>query len=178
LIGEYIERENNGRFKKGCLPWNKGKYGLLVHSKEAKQKISDGNRGKKRSDEVRHKLAEAKFGEKNPMWKGNDVLCDALHEWIKSHKPKPTLCERCGNKFPYDLANISGEYKRDINDFEWICRRCHMNDDGRMKNLKQYKTKEYVCPNCGHEYLRVSSHEDNFYCGHCHVRWLIKKKKK
>ena len=62
---------------------------------------------------------------KNGQWKGNKVGYTALHDWVKNHKTKPKFCEKCGTKSPYDLANISGKYKRDINDFKWVCRRCH-----------------------------------------------------
>jgi len=75
---------------------------------------------------------------KNGMWKGNNVGYRALHEWIKRHKPKKELCENCGKTLSYDLANISGKYTRDINDYKWLCRSCHMKEDGRVKNLKQY----------------------------------------
>lgn len=74
--------------------------------------------------------------EKNVNWKGSKVGLYALHEWVKKYIPKPKLCEKCKLKQPYDLANISGKYKRDINDFEWLCRSCHMKKDGRMNNLK------------------------------------------
>ena len=69
------------------------------------------------------------FGEKNPNWKGDKVGLIALHEWIKNHKPKPDFCEECNKVKPFDLSNISGEYKRDINDFRWLCRSCHMKED-------------------------------------------------
>lgn len=36
---------------------------------------------------------------------------------------------------PLDVANISGKYQRDINDFEWLCRKCHMKKDGRINNF-------------------------------------------
>ena len=45
------------------------------------------------------------------------------------------MCENCGEQKSYDLANISGEYKRDINDFKWLCRSCHIKEDGRINNL-------------------------------------------
>ena len=78
-------------------------------------------------------------GSNNGMWKGDEVQRIALHEWIRNRKPKPDLCEECHELPPYDLANISGEYLRDINDFRWLCRRCHVKSDGRMKNLKQFQ---------------------------------------
>lgn len=73
---------------------------------------------------------------KNGMWKRNKVGYSALHLWISKQKPKPNFCEICGTKTPIDLANISGKYKRDINDFEWLCRSCHMKKDGRLEQLK------------------------------------------
>lgn len=78
-------------------------------------------------------------GLRNNQWRGDEVGYQSLHEWIKSHKSKPLLCENCGERQPYDLANISGQYLRDINDYEWLCRRCHMKKDGRINNLRQYK---------------------------------------
>ena len=80
-------------------------------------------------------ISDTKKGKLNPQWKGDNVGFNSLHEWIANHKPKPKLCERCNKLKPYDLANISGEYKRDINDFEWLCRKCHMESDGGLKNL-------------------------------------------
>jgi hypothetical protein len=77
--------------------------------------------------------------EKNNMWQGNNVGISALHGWMTRHKPKPEVCEICKIKPPYDLANISGKYKRDINDFQWICRRCHMIQDGRLDKIRNKK---------------------------------------
>ena len=65
----------------------------------------------------------------NGMWAGENVKYGAIHDWIKRRKPKPKKCPICKERKPYDLANISGEYKRDINDFEWLCRSCHMTFD-------------------------------------------------
>lgn len=78
-----------------------------------------------------------KSGTKNPMWKGGKVGYSSLHEWITKHKLKPKVCEECKEAPPYDLANISGKYKRDVNDFEWLCRRCHMKKDGRLEKFKK-----------------------------------------
>ncbi|KKM91612.1 hypothetical protein LCGC14_1226840 [marine sediment metagenome] len=58
-------------------------------------------------------------------WKGDDVGYSALHEWISKHKPKQEECSICNQPKKLELSNISGEYKRDINDFWWLCRSCH-----------------------------------------------------
>lgn len=103
---------------------------------ETRLKNSLGNLGRKRSNETKKKLSISKQTEKNPMWKGDKVGYISLHEWIKNHKVKPKFCEECKKNKPYDLANISGNYKRDVNDFEWLCRKCHMKKDGRLEKLK------------------------------------------
>lgn len=82
-----------------------------------------------------------KFSDNNSMWKGDDVGMIALHNWIRRRKKKPKVCENCKKAKPVDLANISGEYRRDVKDFEWLCRKCHMTKDGRILNLKQYKNE-------------------------------------
>lgn len=94
------------------------------------------SRDKTCSAQCANKLrAVSKTGDKNPSWKGDFVGMGGLHEYIRKHKPKPEKCERCNIAPPYDLANISQEYRRDVNDFEWLCRKCHINGDGRVKKL-------------------------------------------
>lgn len=65
----------------------------------------------------------------------DSVSYRALHDWVRSRKPKPDVCADCKTAPPRDLANISQQYRRDINDFEWLCRKCHMTKDGRLENL-------------------------------------------
>ena len=76
------------------------------------------------------------LNEGNPMWAGDNVSLIALHEWVRERKPKPQVCECCKQNAPYELANISGKYKRDPSDYEWLCRKCHMIKDGRMERRK------------------------------------------
>lgn len=82
-------------------------------------------------------IGEVKLGELNPNWVGDEVKYFPLHKWVKYRMPKPELCEKCEDSPPRDLAN-KGTYDRDLSNWEWLCRRCHMLSDGRMKNLKQY----------------------------------------
>ncbi len=72
--------------------------------------------------------------EKVYCWKGDKVGYWGLHLWVKKHKKKPKLCEECNIKKPFDVANISGKYLRDIDDYEWLCRKCHQISDGRLNN--------------------------------------------
>ncbi len=73
--------------------------------------------------------------EKNGMWKGDEVGYNALHSWVRKYKFKSELCECCHKNKSYDLANISGEYKRNLDDWEWLCRKCHMVRDGRLEKI-------------------------------------------
>lgn len=80
----------------------------------------------------------SKLGEKNGRWTGNKVKTRQLHQWVEEHKIKTGFCEDCHKNESevgiLDLANISGEYKRDVNDFKWQCRGCHIKSDGRVEN--------------------------------------------
>lgn len=95
--------------------------------------------GKRHSIEARQKMRDAALSENNSMWKGPRAKLGAIHLWVKDRKPRPDVCERCGLDYPRDLANISQEYRRDVTDFEWLCRRCHMQSDGRFENLIRFE---------------------------------------
>ena len=63
---------------------------------------------------------------KNGMWRGDGVGYGALHDFIKFRLTRPNKCQQCGKIGKVDLANISQNYRRDVNDWEWVCRKCHM----------------------------------------------------
>lgn len=113
---------------KGKERWVAGAYSL-----ESRYKMGWA-RGKKFSKIHKKRLAVSKLGSGNPMWKEN-IQLRSLHKWVERHKFRVKFCESCNKATPYDLANISGKYKRDVNDFEWLCRRCHMRSDGRLERL-------------------------------------------
>ena len=74
------------------------------------------------------------INEINSNWKGTHVGYTCLHTWVRRRKPKPNRCQKCGKKQDYlELANISGEYKRDIDDYVYLCVRCHKEMDGTLK---------------------------------------------
>lgn len=86
-------------WKKGHIPWSKGKKFLNRRN------------------------------EKHFAWKGDKVKYCALHDWIRRYKPKTLFCKKCHKKKRLELANISGKYKRDIKDYKWLCYKCHNNFD-------------------------------------------------
>ena len=89
--------------------------------------------------------------EKHPLWKGDNVGYHALHDWVRKYKNIPDNCEVCGKKSnKLDAANISGLYKRDLNDFKFLCKKCHSRFDyesrpkGEKSNLSKLKEKDII----------------------------------
>lgn len=72
-----------------------------------------------------------------------DGCYSTIHEKVRALKKKPKKCERCHQIKNLELANISGRYYLDVNDFEWLCRRCHIVGDGRIKNLIKAQKKAW-----------------------------------
>ena len=89
--------------------------------------------GRHHTEQAKERIRAGHIAEKNGMWKGDNVGTEAIHDWVKDRIPKPGKCQRCNEASPYDLSNKSGEYLRDLGDWEWLCRRCHMVIDGRLE---------------------------------------------
>ena len=77
--------------------------------------------------------------EGNPNWVGNKVSYFGIHTYMRRRVPKPEFCQECRIRKACDMANVSGRYLRDLSDWRYLCRRCHMEEDGRFKNLKQFR---------------------------------------
>lgn len=84
-----------------------------------------------------------------------------LHKWIRKNKIKSEFCELCFENKPTELANISQLYLKNVDDFIWLCRKCHRISDGRIisdwsrKELLIYKKNltffpmNYILGKCG-----------------------------
>jgi len=76
------------------------------------------------------------------MWKGDNASHWAIRSWARRLlKDKKGTCETCRLKPAFDLASKSGEHKRDLTDWFYLCRTCHMNYDGRMDNIRKWGKK-------------------------------------
>lgn len=113
-------------------------------SDAGKKRLSKQRKGVPKTDTWKKSASLGKLSEKNPMWKGSNAGLDAIHIWILARKPKPLVCEICKKSPPKDLANISQKYIRDVSDFEWLCRKCHMVKDGRLENLKRIRKESLL----------------------------------
>lgn len=136
-----------GKFEKGYT---------YIMSEEHKRKISNALKGNKhgfkkgntnqkgihRTEETKLKMSEShkglNKGDKNSKWKGDNVGYTGLHTWVRKWKPKKEFCEKCNKNKPIDVANISGKYKRDLDDFIRVCRKCHY-----LMDLESHETDEF-----------------------------------
>lgn len=114
---------------KGQVPWNKGKKGL----QEAWNK-GNGEYAKKLGF---GKWMSEKKGEEANAWKGDEVGYTALHDWVRSRLGRPNKCENCGlvsnKRNQLHWANVSHEYKRDLQDWIRLCAKCHKKHDKGFK---------------------------------------------
>jgi len=86
----------------------------------------------------------------NTQWKGDNVSYKGLHAWVRMNLSSEGKCWDCGKEARLDVANISQEYKRDLSDWEYLCRSCHMIKDGRLARLREdnRKWRASIQPNC------------------------------
>ncbi len=117
---------NKNTFKKGNIPWNKGKkakdFPKLARALEKAHKATIGlppwNKGKR---------VESLQGYNSSSWKGDKVGRAGIYNWLYSKFGKPTGCERCGTystKTKYNWVNKDGKYRRRFTDYERLCQSC------------------------------------------------------
>jgi hypothetical protein len=103
----------------------------------------------KHTPEHNLKISKARMGRGNGQYLASKNRT-AIHIYMRRRIPKPQLCQNCGKVPPRDLANISQKYMRVTWDWKWLCRNCHMEEDGRKENLikfdKERKGIKYSSP--------------------------------
>jgi hypothetical protein len=62
----------------------------------------------------------------------------SIHKWARRNVPKQIICSICKQEKKLEVANISGEYRHDVSDYEWCCHSCHVQAhiDGCHKNSR------------------------------------------
>jgi len=130
-------KENPTKFKKGHIAWNNGFRG---------SGICKPNNGSIKKGERRGINTEFKKGGNtdiaNAKWKGNEVGYCSLHTWVKRKNGKADICEKCGSKNHVEWANKSHDYKREIEDWIKLCKKCHVKYD-RDSNKWGYASKKF-----------------------------------
>lgn len=146
-----VERNPNGTFVKGSkgirtgvvvseasrLKMRAAKLGKKANLSEKgritlqlKNKGNKYNLGKKQSAEVVKKRMDKMRGILHTQWKGENVGYEAMHKWVKRNFGKANKCERCNieNYKKYHWHNKTQTSKRDINDWEQLCSKCHAHE--------------------------------------------------
>lgn len=109
-------------------------------SAATRAKVSASKLGHTVSPETRAKISASLSGRRSsrrdanhPDWKGEAARYDTIHAWLRKRKQKTGICNDCGRRVGTngrgvgtDWANISGEYRRDPDDYRELCRRCHI----------------------------------------------------
>ena len=71
-------------------------------------------------------------------YKKETISMTNLHAWIKRRKEVPDKCVMCNkDTSKLQLANLSNEYYKDIRDFIWVCKRCHLLLDNIYKKARR-----------------------------------------
>ncbi len=121
LKSKFCSRKCVAISNKGKKPWNTGLKGY-----------TNGGTFKKG-----HKGVNIPPEDAHHMWRGEKVGYTALHHWVRKHLGSPPTCVLCwrtnlaGKSIGW--ANISGEYKRNLNDWMRLCKRCHSRYDRRSR---------------------------------------------
>lgn len=120
-------------------------------------KIGDALRGKPKSSLHIERVAQALRGkphlgardQHHPHWKGNAVGYCGVHDWVRLRLPVFSNCSFCEipNRIIIDkrgvarnylhLANLSGTYKRELEDWTYLCPPCHSYHDKNRNSIKK-----------------------------------------
>lgn len=122
----HLGKPASNPFKKGSIPWNKGKN---IQTNTGKTHFK---KGRKPTEKWYKKMRSVK-GEIHPSWKGEDITYAAIHSWVIKWKGSPSICEKCGGKEfksrQIHWANIDHKYRRVLDDYIRLCVKCHWQYD-------------------------------------------------
>lgn len=85
------------------------------------------------------RVFKGSYGFRHHRWKGDNVGIGGVHDFMKKRfiLKYPKICNKCKSTKNIDLSNNSGKYKREMNDWEWLCRSCHSTKDNKVRFLRK-----------------------------------------
>lgn len=107
---------------------------------EVNEKIGPGFKAEiiiRRYVGARRAVPRDQSGAKNPLWKGADAGCQALHLRVAAARGTPNYCACCDatdSGLRYEWANLSGRYE-DIRDYARMCVSCHRLLDANRRRV-------------------------------------------
>jgi hypothetical protein len=116
-------------------------------------------------------------GNKNGTWLGNKAKITSIHSWVRDNFTKPDKCEICGKNYEeksFDWSNKNHKYSRIRDEWQYVCRKCHINYDIKHNNLSMNRTppREYewslkypCCIHCGRNNVKYKS---KGMCSNCY----------
>ena len=110
----------------------------------------------------------------NNKWKGDKVGYFSKHTWIYLHYGKANRCEFNFNHInkKYNWCNISGKYKRDVNDYIQLCISCH-----RFMDKGNFCSKGHKFTKGGNTYIRKNGWRVCKICQKIRHKNYLKKKR-
>jgi len=159
-----------------CYRMNRRKWKF---SDEWKKNISEAvkknlpstvfKKGQRASRATEFKKGE-NLGINHHAWKGDSAGYIALHSWVHRHKSKPSKCPYCDEEKSLHAHNLSGEYKRELSDWLYLCQNCH----AKLHKIKNNKTEIKKCEWCNKEFESYKTRPQRF----CSINCVRRKERK
>lgn len=88
-----------------------------------------------------------------------------IHAWVRRNKPKSGICIECKKTCKTWWANISGEYKRSLDDYKEMCPSCHRKMDytDEWRHNVSLATKGKNNPFYGKKHSKETKEKLRFY---------------
>lgn len=123
----------------GKEPWNKGTKGIMKSNKTSFEKGHETwIKGKEHTEETKKKMSDTKrkLTKTYKTWKGDKAKYGTKHDWVRTRKGRARdyKCEICKIKQANDWSNKNHEYKRNLKDWQAVCKKCHYKFDKDNNN--------------------------------------------
>ena len=84
---------------------------------------------------MEHQVKIVRHNEKHHAWKGDNAGYASVHSWIVRNAGKAKSCSfnSLHESTRFQWANISGTYRRDVDDYAQLCPSCHKTYDNIVK---------------------------------------------